>query len=125
MKMTSQERQLARKTRHLLAVRFPKAIIPRNSNRQKVPLKLGIAKDILARSPELDPDAIDLMLARYIGGPKYQAALIEGAPRRDLDGLIAGHVTVQAARRAAIGLAGLRAHNARQEAGKAALEAAK
>jgi ProP effector len=85
---------------------------PRSSSRAiptgpKVPLKLGIAKDIIARCPDLEQHAIHLMLQRYMGGPKYLTCLIEGAPRHNLDGLTAGWVEAGAARRAAIGLARL------------------
>ena len=61
--------------------------------RPKMPLKVGIDKDILAADPELDTEIVKLVLRIYVTHETYREVMIEGAGRVDLDGNPAGVVT--------------------------------
>lgn len=68
---------------------FPKNPAP------KVPLKIGIHKDIFERSEQLGIDKRDLRAAikTWCWGKRYWECLLEDAVRVDLDGNAAGQVT--------------------------------
>ncbi|AEG01538.1 ProQ/FinO family protein [Methylomonas methanica] len=68
---------------------FPKNPAP------KVPLKIGIHKDIFERSEQLGIDKRDLRAAikTWCWGKRYWECLLEDAVRVDLDGHAAGQVT--------------------------------
>ncbi len=76
--------------------KFP-AAFSRLSHRQRQPLKIGIHHDIAAALPELGPVKISCALHHYVSDPAYHRAVIEGAPRIDLDGNPAGAVTASEA----------------------------
>jgi sRNA-binding protein len=76
------------------------------------PLKIGIREDIFARAPDIPRDLIVTSLRAYTRCVPYWLLLKAGTPRIDLDGNVAGAVTIedeahaerkitQAARRAA------------------------
>lgn len=90
-----------------LLINFPRAF----SFAEPKPLKVGIFRDICARTREhnLIPPAgpirrsrlISFALAKYVRRGAYLRALQEGSPRFDLDGNIAGKVSAKHAARAA------------------------
>lgn len=71
--------------RQLLSERFPSIIRPQGE--PKLPLKVGIAEDILEVAPDLEPAVVKKALKDYTGGPTYhRACLAEDAVRIDLKG---------------------------------------
>jgi ProP effector len=79
----------------ILAERFPKCFKPIGET--PLPFKVGIARDIFAAAPDLNPNDIANALAAYTSRAEYHAAMIAGAARVDLDGNVAGAVTISAA----------------------------
>ncbi len=69
---------------------FPKAFCLTN----RKPLKLDILQDIIARAKPSTPntDALELAIAYYTEWGSYLNALVVGANRVDLDGLVCGFV---------------------------------
>jgi ProP effector len=59
------------------------------------PLKIGIREDIIAQHPELQPSVIVSALQNYTRGVPYWSTLKAGAARIDLDGNVAGQVTIE------------------------------
>ena len=80
------------KTLQLLITQFPNAFSDKNP---KI-LKVGIHKDLKEKTT-LSSNIIKHFLRKYCHAKKYMAALIEDAPRYDLEGNIAGHVTPEEA----------------------------
>jgi ProP effector len=78
-------------TRRALLNRWPNCF--KGYTRPKLPLKVGIDKDILAADPELDTEIVKLVLRIYVSHENYREVMIEGAGRVDLDGNPAGVVT--------------------------------
>ena len=78
-------------TRRALLNRWPNCF--KGYIRPKLPLKVGIDKDILAADPELNPEIVKIVLRTYVNHLSYLEAMIEGATRVDLDGNPAGVVT--------------------------------
>lgn len=76
-----------------LQKKFPLAF-PKNPA-PKVPLKIGIHKDIFEQSEQLGIDKNDLRAAikTWCWGKRYWECLVEDAVRIDLDGNAAGQVT--------------------------------
>lgn len=76
-----------------LQKKFPQAF-PKNPA-PKVPLKIGIHKDIFEYSEQLGIEKNDLRAAikTWCWGKRYWECLVEGAARVDLDGNAAGLVT--------------------------------
>lgn len=76
-----------------LQKKFPLAF-PKNPA-PKVPLKIGIHKDIFEQSDQLGIDKNDLRAAikTWCWGKRYWDCLVENAARLDLDGNAAGQVT--------------------------------
>ncbi|WLE62617.1 ProQ activator of osmoprotectant transporter prop [Burkholderia plantarii] len=74
-------------------VAFPKSPAP------KVPLKIGIFKDLVAHTAELGLDEAQLRdaIKEWCRGSRYWACLVDGAARVDLTGAEAGTVTAQQA----------------------------
>ncbi|WP_250502539.1 ProQ/FinO family protein [Caballeronia sp. AZ7_KS35] len=72
---------------------FPHAF-PR-SPASKVPLKVGVLKDVLARAASLGLSARDARngVKLWCRGQRYWTCLVEGEVRVDLTGAIAGFVT--------------------------------
>jgi ProP effector len=86
-------------TRRALLNRWPNCF--KGYIRPKLPLKVGIDKDILAADPELNPEIVKIVLGIYADHLSYHEAMIEGAARVDLNGNPAGVVTDNEARWAA------------------------
>jgi ProP effector len=78
------------KTREELVRRFPLCFM--SKKQKKVPLKIGIYEDILARWPEISPKRIHRALQDYTTGWTYLSAMQFGADRIDLDGCVCGQV---------------------------------
>lgn len=92
-------RAVAKDIRAVLVERFPKCFMA--AKKAKLPLKLGIRDDILAACPDLQVGDVKIFLEEYCQyGPRYLAAIVEGADRVALDGSVDGAVTADQARRA-------------------------
>jgi ProP effector len=89
--------------------RFPNAFMPFKA--PKIPLKLGIRKDIRLAEPTIGWNQLQLALEDYCNGRTYLRALVPGAPRIDLLGDVVGVVTAEEARRAAYQLQMLEVHD--------------
>ncbi len=74
---------------------FPKAF-PKNPA-PKLPLKIGIHQELLAKAQELglEEAAITDAVKTWCRGTRYWASIVEGAPRVDLEGNPAGEVTAR------------------------------
>jgi ProP effector len=90
----------AKRLRAVLAERFPGTITP-SKTPFKRPLKIGIHVDLRAACGDLSSRDIHVFLKTYTSGRKYNACLVEGADRLDLDGIGDGVVTPEQASRAA------------------------
>ncbi|MEX3592602.1 MAG: ProQ/FinO family protein [Burkholderia sp.] len=77
--------------------RFP-AVFPK-SPAPKLPLKIGIFKDLVSHTAELDLDEAELRdaMKEWCRGSRYWACLVEGAKRIDLSGTETSDVTAQQA----------------------------
>jgi ProP effector len=76
----------------LLAERFPKCFAV--FEQRRLPLKIGIHKDILTRlDGALTPSELIAALRAYVSNGTYRRRLLEGAERIDLDGNPSGVVT--------------------------------
>ena len=91
--------QRALKVRQTLQKRFPKCF--RKFGKSKQPLKIDITADVIAAAPDINPNDIANAVGDYCSGKSYNAAMIEGANRIDINGDIAGTVTKSAAGHAA------------------------
>ncbi|MBY6265532.1 hypothetical protein EI613_26955 [Azospirillum sp. 412522] len=89
-----------RADRRALAAAFPACFNQPKSRAPKRPLKVGITADLIARGitgedgQPLSHKRIERAVRDYCLGTKYDAALIPGAVRIDLDGNPAGSVSV-------------------------------
>lgn len=83
----------AAQTRAILVSRFPQVFMGRGKS--KIPLKIGIFKDIRNHSPDLSRGELRAALQDYTSGPSYLRALMVHPYRYGLDGMIAGHVTTE------------------------------
>ncbi|MCB5188927.1 ProQ/FinO family protein [Methylobacillus caricis] len=74
---------------------FPKTF-PKNPA-PKLPLKIGIYQDLIAKSKEigLDEATITEAIKTWCRGTRYWASIVENAPRIDLEGNPAGQVTAR------------------------------
>jgi ProP effector len=78
----------------LLAEAFPKCFSVFEQRRK--PLKVGIHKDLLARlDGVLTEIELRQVLRAYVANGVYRRRLLAGVPRYDLDGEVAGSVTVE------------------------------
>lgn len=102
------------KLQRLFPKTFPKNPAP------KLPLKIGIHKELVERTQEIgiDAEALTEAIKTWCRGNRYWACVVEDAPRIDLDGNPAGVVTKQEAGQA-------RALEARRRKGREARETAK
>lgn len=88
-----------RADRRALAAAFPACFNRPKSKAPKRPLKIGITADLIARGitgedgQPLSRKRIERAVRDYCLGTKYDAALIPGATRIDLDGNPAGSVS--------------------------------
>lgn len=80
-----------RATRAILVQRFPLAFMPEGS--PKIPLKVGIARDVVSACGDIPADHINTFFGNYVGSYRYQEAIIAGEHRFDLEGKIAGGIT--------------------------------
>jgi ProP effector len=88
----------AQKTIEALAELYPQLFVAEGWRDHK-PIKIGIAADLL--DGDLLQSADKWVLGTYTTRRKYLQALVAGAPRYDLDGAVAGEVTVEQAEHAA------------------------
>ena len=92
----AREREERDKFLNFLALAFPKAIFP--DREQRIPLKVGIAQDILDRLKGMDSQFKYFnkqrykILHNYCHSLPYLQKLADGVPRIDLDGNPAGEV---------------------------------
>jgi ProP effector len=84
---------VAAELRAFLADTFPECFKPKRV--PKLPLKIGIRRDIALLCPELAWNHLQWALADYTSGPRYWSALVEGATRVDLFGEPAGTVSAE------------------------------
>ncbi|WP_053332613.1 ProQ/FinO family protein [Candidatus Jidaibacter acanthamoebae] len=77
-------------TLQFLITQFPNVFSDKNP---KI-LKIKIHKDLKEKT-NLSNNTIKHFLGKYCRTKKYKAALVETAPRYDLEGNIAGHVTIE------------------------------
>ena len=84
----------------LLQKHFPLAF-PKKPN-AKVPLKIGIHKDLLEQAEALGMTASDIRAAmkKWVKGKRYAECLVAGAARIDLQGKEVGFVTKDEVERA-------------------------
>ena len=96
-----------------LQKQFPKAF-PKKPD-PKVPLKLGIHKELHLQSEalKLTPEEITLAVKTWCQGSRYWACMVEDAPRLDLAGESAGTVTAAEAQFAKKLAARRRTHTAK------------
>lgn len=59
------------------------------------PLAIGIHKQLMERRPDLDKNKVRAALHGHTASGRYLKALVEGAPRLDLDGQPSGAVTAE------------------------------
>ena len=59
------------------------------------PLAIGIHKALMERMPDLDKNHVRTAMHNHTATTRYLKALVEGAPRFDLDGNPAGEVTAE------------------------------
>lgn len=78
--------------REQLAKRFPAAFM-RKGEPEKKPLKIGIAKEVLALVKDIPRKVVKRAISDYCCGPKYTKAMVTGAVRVGLDGNPAGNVS--------------------------------
>lgn len=104
-KQNPRRREIAAETRVLLVSRFPKCFMPKG--KAKLPLKIGIDKDLAEQCPDILAVHIRIAMRDYCGGPRYLREMVEGARRVALDGSDAGFVTKDAARAAVFMLDGV------------------
>jgi sRNA-binding protein len=77
--------------RQLLHARFPGVF--KGKGQMKIPLAIGIHRQLFEAVPELSHTKIRNTLFDYTNGPLYYRALKPGAPRLNLDGTVAGTVS--------------------------------
>ena len=80
-----------------LRARFPNVISRLNQQYGRRPLKIDIRDDLAALFPEIEPQIIGQALKIYTLHSGYLRALVEGAPRVDLNGAEVGSVTAEVA----------------------------
>jgi ProP effector len=80
-----------------LRARFPNVISRPNQQHGRRPLKIGIRDDLAALFPKIEPQTIGQALKIYTLHSGYLRALVEGAPRMDLNGAEVGSVTAEVA----------------------------
>jgi ProP effector len=71
--------------------RFPAAFKPQGQ--QRLPLKIGIHKDVFELAPDLPQHEVKKAITMYVNQRSYQHVIIEGADRVDLNGQPSGVVT--------------------------------
>jgi ProP effector len=74
----------------LLAELYPRCFC--RTNRR--PLKVGIYEEVISQHPEMSGPRIKRLLKKYTQCPEYWSTLTAGTPRIDLEGNVAGQVTV-------------------------------
>ena len=105
-------------TIELLAEMFPACFFAFQQRRK--PLKLGIHNDVLATlDGAITPKELSVAMRVYCGNRFYLRASIEGAPRIDLNGEVAGSVSTEEADNARQRLAQQRDKRKRQQEAKA------
>jgi len=54
--------------------------------RERLPLKIGVVEDLVARHPDYERTLIVAVLKRHVNHPRYHERMAEGGPRYELDG---------------------------------------
>lgn len=54
--------------------------------RERLPLKIGVVEDLVARHPDYERTLIVAVLKRHVNHPRYHERVAEGGPRYELDG---------------------------------------
>ena len=101
---------------------FPE-MISRLDVPKRRPLKIGIAKDVQARLPEVPAEVIGHAMRVYCSDRRYLAGLIAGAPRVDMTGARCGEVTPDEANSAKLRLKAILRRAQTSKASKEAKEA--
>jgi hypothetical protein len=83
-------RERAFRMRDTLIERWPNCF--KGPEQAKLPLKIGIHRDIKAIAPELSTRDLGTAIRYYVGDYQYRRAMVAGAVRFDLDGNPAGVV---------------------------------
>jgi len=84
------KRERAFRMRDTLIERWPNCF--KGPEQAKLPLKIGIHRDIKAIAPELSTKDLGTAIRYYVGDYQYRQAMVAGAVRFDLDGNPAGVV---------------------------------
>lgn len=56
--------------------------------RDRLPLKIGVAEDLVARHPDCERTLITAVLKRHVNHPRYHERVAAGGPRYELDGSV-------------------------------------
>jgi ProP effector len=104
----------------LLAELYPRCFC--STNRR--PLKIGVCEEVISQHPEMSRHRIKRLLRKYTQRPEYWSTLKAGAPRIDLDGNVAGEVTLEDEQDAQLKIAKAERSLKAIEADKAANQAA-
>jgi sRNA-binding protein len=83
-------RERALRIRDTLIERWPNCF--KGPEQAKLPLKIGIHRDIKAIAPELSTKDLGTAIRSYVSDDQYRQAMVAGAARFDLDGNPAGVV---------------------------------
>jgi hypothetical protein len=83
-------RERAFRMRDTLIERWPNCF--KGPEQAKLPLKIGIHRDIKAIAPELSTKDLGTAIRYYVADYQYRQAMVAGAARFDLDGNPAGAV---------------------------------
>lgn len=117
-KVRKEFERVARETRAVLVERFPAVFMGKGVD--KIPLKVGIDKEIRAAIPELKSRQVYCAMRDYVTGGRYLKAMVAGAVRIGLDGNPSGTVTEEQAQIAAARLKALNGRITKREAARAA-----
>jgi ProP effector len=82
----------------------------------RLPLKIGVCEEVLAKHPGLSRHRIKRLLKKYTQSPAHWRSLKAGAARIDLNGEPAGAVTAEYEQHALIHMAGMARRKAASEA---------
>jgi hypothetical protein len=88
--------------------------------RDRLPLKIGVASELVARHPQYGQALIQLVLGRHVNHRRYHERLAAGGSRYELDGSVSAGpgITVEHIASANAALAGQKERTRAKEAGK-------
>jgi sRNA-binding protein len=117
----ARSRAIAEEVRALLVERWPYLFAAKDSAGPRLPLKIGIAEDLIAALPDVKPAHIKIALRRYTTRRKYLETIQPGFWRHGLvKGEPAGEVTKKEAEHAQGRLAALKREREKRSANKTA-----